>query len=60
MVNVSQKYEFYFTKTFQKRGGAERIWLKASPGAKLSWKIHRKERGGECETGRGNANLAPN
>ena len=41
MVNVSQKYEFYFTKTFQK-GEGRRGLLKASPGAKLSWKIHRK------------------
>lgn len=56
---MSQKYEFYFTKTFQKGEGLRGL-LKASPGAKLSWKIHRKERGGERETGRGNANLAPN
>lgn len=56
---MSQKYEFYFTKTFQKGEGLRGL-LKASPGAKMSWKIHRKERGGERETGRGNANLAPN
>lgn len=59
MVNVSQKYEFYFSKTFQK-GEGRRGLLKASPGAKLSWKIHRKERGGERERGKGNANVAPN
>ena len=59
MVNVSQKYEFYFSKTFQK-GEGRRGLLKASPGAKLSWKIYRKERDGERERGKGNANVAPN
>ena len=59
MVNVSQKYDFFLLRLFRKGRGGEGL-LKASPVAKLSWKINLKERGGERETGRGNANLAPN